>query len=63
MRWTCFGTHLDLVMADQENLVEAEEELQVGDFDPNTYEHVLPEGAHDFSDFDSDYEENQESGD
>ena len=50
-------------MADQENLVEAEEELQVGDFNPNTYEHVLPEGAHDFSDFDSDYErDNPELG-
>ena len=33
------------------------EELNVGDFDPSTYQHVLPEGAHDYSDYDSDYEE------
>ena len=33
------------------------EELHVGDFNPSTYEHVLPEGAHDFDDYDSDYEE------
>ena len=33
------------------------EELNVGDFDPSTYQHVLPEGAHDFDDYDSDYEE------
>ena len=33
------------------------EELHVGDFDPSTYQHVLPEGAHDFADYDSDYEE------
>ena len=33
------------------------EELNVGDFDPSTYQHVLPEGAHDFEDYDSDYEE------
>ena len=32
------------------------EELHVGDFNPSTYEHVLPEGAHDFNDYDSDYE-------
>ena len=32
------------------------EELHVGDFNPSTYEHVLPEGAHDFDDYDSDYE-------
>ena len=31
----------------------AEEELQVGDFNPDTYEHVLPEGAHDFDDYDT----------
>ena len=30
------------------------EELHVGDFNPSTYEHVLPEGAHDFNDYDSD---------
>ena len=33
------------------------EELNVGDFDPSTYQHVLPEGAHDFDDYDSKYEE------
>ena len=33
------------------------EDLTVGDFDPTTYQHVLPEGAHDFEDYDSDYEE------
>ena len=33
------------------------EELHIGDFNPSTYEHVLPEGAHDFNNFDSDYEE------
>ena len=33
------------------------EELHIGDFNPSTYEHVLPEGAHDFDDYDSDYEE------
>ena len=33
------------------------EELNIGDFDPLTYQHVLPEGAHDFDDYDSDYAE------
>ena len=33
------------------------EELHVGDFNPSTYEHVLPEGAHDFDGYDSEYEE------
>ena len=33
------------------------EDLHVGDFNPSTYEHVLPEGAHDFDDYDSDYAE------
>ena len=33
------------------------EELHAGDFNPSTYEHVLPEGAHDFNDYDSEYEE------
>ena len=32
------------------------EELNIGDFDPSTYQHVLPEGAHDYDDYDSDYE-------
>ena len=31
-------------------------ELEVGDFDPTTYQHVLPEGAHDYDDYDSEYE-------
>ena len=35
----------------------ADEELQVGDFNPDTYEHVLPEGTHDFDDYDTEYEE------
>ena len=39
------------------------EELGVGDFDPETYQHVLPEGAHDYDDYDSKYErENPELG-
>ena len=33
------------------------EELHIGDFNPSTYEHVLPEGAHDFDNYDSEYEE------
>ena len=33
------------------------EDLNVGDFDPSTYQHVLPEGAHDFEDYNSDYAE------
>ena len=33
------------------------EDLNIGDFDPTTYQHVLPEGAHDYDDYDSDYEE------
>ena len=32
------------------------EELHVGDFNPSTL-HVLPEGAHEFNDYDSEYEE------
>ena len=32
------------------------EELNVGDFDPSTYQHVLPEGAHDYDDYNSEYE-------
>ena len=39
------------------------EELEVGDFNPETYQHVLPEGAHDYDDYDSEYEkENPELG-
>ena len=33
------------------------EDLNIGDFDPTTYQHVLPKGAHDYDDYDSDYEE------
>ena len=33
------------------------EELHVRDFNPSIYEHVLPEGAHDFDNYDSEYEE------
>ena len=33
------------------------EELEVGDFDPETYQHVLPKGAHDYDDYDMDYEQ------
>ena len=32
------------------------EELNVGDFDPSTYQHVLPKGAHDYDHYDSEYE-------
>ena len=32
------------------------EELNIGDFDPSTYQHILPEGAHDYDDYDSKYE-------
>ena len=31
--------------------------FNIGDFDPSTYQHVLPEGAHDYDDYDSKYEE------
>ena len=33
------------------------EDLNIGDFNPSTYQHVLREGAHDFQDYDSDYAE------
>ena len=33
------------------------EDLNIGDFDPTTYQHVLPEGAHDYDDYDSNYKE------
>ena len=33
------------------------EELNIGDFNPSTYQHILPEGAHDYDDYDSEYEE------
>ena len=42
--------HPNFIMSDTE-------ELHVGNFNPSTYEHVLPEGAHDFNDYDSEYEE------
>ena len=32
------------------------EELNIGDFYPSTYQHVLPKGAHDYDDYDSEYE-------
>ena len=35
----------------------SDSELNVRDFDPSSYQHVLPEGAHDFDHYDSDYEE------
>ena len=31
------------------------EELNIGDFDPSTYQHVLPEGAYDYDDYDSEH--------
>ena len=33
------------------------EELNIGDFDPSTYQHVLPEGAHNYDDYDSEVAE------
>ena len=33
------------------------EDLDIGDFDPTKYQHVLPEGAPDYDDYDSEYEE------
>ena len=33
------------------------EELNIGDFNPSTYQHVLPEGVHDYDDYDSEYKE------
>ena len=41
----------------QNFIMSVTEELHIGDFNPSTYEHVLPEGAHDFDDYDSDYAE------
>ena len=53
---TWFETHPNFTMSDSE-------ELNIGDFDPSTYQHVLPEGAHDYDDYDSEYEgENPELG-
>ena len=40
-----------------EYIMSDSEELTVGDFDPETYQHVLPKGAHDYADYDTDYEE------
>ena len=37
--------------------MSSSEELNVGEVDTTTYQHILPEGAHDFDDYDSDYEE------
>ena len=33
------------------------EELHVGDFNPSTYEHILPEGAHNFDDYEEQHPE------
>ena len=50
--------HSELGLKCIQNFIMSDtEELHVGDFNPSTYEHVLPEGAHDFNDYDSDYEE------
>ena len=32
------------------------QELNIGDFDPSTYQHVLPEEVHNNDDYDSEYE-------
>ena len=50
--------HSELGLKRIQNFIMSDtEELNVGDFDPSTYQHVLPEGAHDFDDYDSEYEE------
>ena len=50
--------HPELGLKRIQNFIMSDtEELHVGDFNPSTYEHVLPEGAHDFNDYDSEYEE------
>ena len=50
--------HPELGLKRIQNFIMSDtEELNVGDFDPSTYQHVLPEGAHDFDDYDSEYEE------
>ena len=41
---------------DSKHITMSDAELEVGDFDPTTYQHVLPEGAHDYEDYDSEYE-------
>ena len=38
------------------HITMSDTELEVGDFDPTMYQHILPEGAHDFDDYDSEYE-------
>ena len=51
-------THSELGLKCIQNFIMSDtEDLHIGDFNPSTYEHVLPEGAHDFNDYDSDYEE------
>ena len=40
-----------------EYIMSDSEELNVGDFDSETYQHVLPKGAHDYADYDTEYEE------
>ena len=53
---TWFEMHPNFTMSDSE-------ELNIGDFDPSTYQHILPEGAHDYDDYDSEYEkEHRELG-
>ena len=50
--------HSELGLKRIQNFIMSDtEELHVGDFNPSTYEYVLPEGAHDFNDYDSEYEE------
>ena len=50
--------HSELGLKRIQNFIMSDtEELSVGDFDPSTYQHVLPEGAHDSDDYDSEYEE------
>ena len=50
--------HSELGLKRIQNFIMSDtEELNIGDFDPSTYQHVLPEGAHDFDDYDSEYEE------
>ena len=41
---------------DSKHITMSDAELEVGDFDPTTYQHVLPKGAHDYEDYDSEYE-------
>ena len=49
-------THMCAEFDSKHIFIMSDSELNVGDFDPETYQHVLPEGAHDFDDYDSEYE-------